>query len=117
MGKDIFQPRKVVDVGVGVGSSSVALLDLVYERCTLNEDNYGYEGIEWVHGIDPSQSMRDGAQRVLSSVLEAYQNDSMSEGTNTGTTRTPNKTRITFGEGLTGGTGRRDLSQSRGTSD
>ncbi len=40
---------------------------------------------------------------------------SMPEGTDTdtGSTRTPNKTRITFGQSLTGGTGRRDISQPR----
>jgi len=116
IGKETFQPRKVLDVGVGVGSSSAAILDLAFERCNLNEDEYGYGGVEWVHGIDPSQSMRDGAKLVLSSVLEGHQSDdSLSDG-DMAPKRTQSNTRITFGENLTG-TANRDISQSKGTFD
>jgi ribosomal protein RSM22 (predicted rRNA methylase) len=47
-----FQPKKVLDYGIGVGSSSAAAMDVFPE-------------IDWIHGIDCSRSMRDCATKVL----------------------------------------------------
>ena len=134
IGRENFQPKKVLDVGIGVGSSSAALLDHSFERFMRenvvkdddeNDDDeldlgmqpsYSYDGVEWVHGIDPSTSMRDGAKIVLESVIEGQQKEIL-EAENDGTlSRIPTKPRITFGEALSS-TPHRDISQSRGTYD
>lgn len=47
-----FKPKRVIDFGIGVGSASAAAIDI-------------YPDIEWIHGIDPSRSMRECAERVL----------------------------------------------------
>ena len=47
-----FKPKRVIDFGIGVGSASAAAIDIFPE-------------IEWIHGIDPSKSMRECAERVL----------------------------------------------------
>ena len=68
-----FRPKRVLDFGCGVGSSSAAALD-VFGVC--RNENTGATtsnstGIEWIHSIDASKSMRDATERVLSSVLQA----------------------------------------------
>eukprot|EP00547_Thalassionema_nitzschioides_P002185 CAMPEP_0194214718 /NCGR_PEP_ID=MMETSP0156-20130528/16056_1 /TAXON_ID=33649 /ORGANISM="Thalassionema nitzschioides, Strain L26-B" /LENGTH=562 /DNA_ID=CAMNT_0038943045 /DNA_START=118 /DNA_END=1803 /DNA_ORIENTATION=+ len=59
-----FQPKRILDFGVGVGSSSAAAMDI-------------FEGLEWVHGIDPSKSMRDCALLVLDGNGPRVTTDSM----------------------------------------
>ena len=81
LGKEVFQPKKLLDVGIGVGSSSAAALE-VFE--TIQDEDKIYNGIEWVHGIDPSQSMRDIANVTLKNVVGT-------EG---------NRTRVTLSETL-----------------
>jgi hypothetical protein len=68
LGKEVFQPRKVLDVGIGVGSSTAAALDVFGP---IEDGEKVYDGIEWVHGIDPSQSMRDVASAILKNILES----------------------------------------------
>lgn len=48
-----WQPQRVVDFGIGCGSASAAALDVFSQK------------IDWVHGVDPSQSMRDCAEHIL----------------------------------------------------
>jgi ribosomal protein RSM22 (predicted rRNA methylase) len=62
-----FRPKRVLDFGSGVGSSSAAALD-VFGVPRMQIDNHF--GIEWIHSIDASQSMRDATEGVLESVLE-----------------------------------------------
>ncbi|KAL3793208.1 hypothetical protein HJC23_000750 [Cyclotella cryptica] len=81
---DCFRPKRILDFGCGVGSSSAAALD-VFGVCRdgLDDENNNVVvaaaaaasgdhrgGIEWVHSIDVSQSMRDATESVLKSVLE-----------------------------------------------
>ena len=47
-----FHPKRILDFGIGVGSSSAAAIDV-------------FDGIEWIHGVDPSKSMRECAEQVL----------------------------------------------------
>lgn len=47
-----FQPKRVLDYGIGVGSASAAALDV-------------FDDIDWIHGIDSSTSMRDCAEKLL----------------------------------------------------
>ena len=133
LGKKTFQPRKVLDVGIGIGSSSAAVLDIAFERfmkentyCQKKNDNDDdddvmnkirrpddYDGVEWIHGVDPSVSMKDGAQRLLQSVIEGQQNEIRMDSKNT---RRLKNTRITYDEALSVAAGR-DISKSRGTYD
>ena len=62
-----FRPKRVLDFGCGVGSSSAAALDVFgIPRTAAGNQN----GIEWIHSIDASQSMRDATENILKSTLE-----------------------------------------------
>ena len=65
-----FRPRRVLDFGSGVGSSSAAALDVFGVPRNNNEESGSEHGIEWIHSIDASRSMRDATEHVLKSVLE-----------------------------------------------
>jgi len=67
--KGTFQPKRVLDFGSGVGSSSAAALDVFGVRRSGIENSN--EGIDWIHSIDASQSMREATEKVLKSVLES----------------------------------------------
>jgi ribosomal protein RSM22 (predicted rRNA methylase) len=56
IGPNLLKPQRVIDFGIGSGSASAAALD-VFE-----------DSVDWVHGIDPSQSMRDSADMVLKAI-------------------------------------------------
>jgi ribosomal protein RSM22 (predicted rRNA methylase) len=47
-----FVPKRVIDFGIGCGSASAAALDV-------------FETIEWIHGIEPSHSMRECSEKLL----------------------------------------------------
>ena len=72
LGPNRFQPKRVVDFGIGCGAASAAALD-------------AFPTIEWIHGIDPSQSMRDCAKLLIEDIVK---------------NRNPS-TRLTLGESLT----------------
>jgi ribosomal protein RSM22 (predicted rRNA methylase) len=57
LGPNRFQPKRVIDFGIGCGSASAAALD-------------AFKSIEWIHGIDPSQSMRDCAKLIIEDVVK-----------------------------------------------
>lgn len=61
LGRNNFQPRRVLDFGIGCGSASAAALD-----------QFG-ESIEWIHGIDPSHVMRQAAEQFLTSLTQDNQ--------------------------------------------
>jgi ribosomal protein RSM22 (predicted rRNA methylase) len=70
--KKTFQPKRVLDFGSGVASSSAAALDVFGVKRSGSEDNSATEGIEWIHSIDASKSMREVTEKVLKSVLERH---------------------------------------------
>jgi ribosomal protein RSM22 (predicted rRNA methylase) len=57
LGHDNFQPKRILDFGIGSGSASAAALEI-------------FDTVEWIHGIDPSQSMRDCSQRLIEGVSQ-----------------------------------------------
>ncbi|CAJ1954596.1 unnamed protein product [Cylindrotheca closterium] len=57
LGKENWQPQRVLDFGIGCGSSSVAALDL-------------FDSIDWIHGIEPSKAMRDCSQAIVEGVTK-----------------------------------------------
>jgi ribosomal protein RSM22 (predicted rRNA methylase) len=67
-----FQPKRVLDFGMGVGSSSAAVIDV-------------FDNIEWIHGVDPSNSMRDCAELILKNRGPRLTTDSMLSTKSTGT--------------------------------
>lgn len=57
IGPERYQPERVIDFGIGCGSASAAALHV-------------FDSIQWVHGIDPSRSMRDCAEQILKDVSQ-----------------------------------------------
>jgi ribosomal protein RSM22 (predicted rRNA methylase) len=57
LGPKMFQPKRIIDFGIGCGSASAAALDV-------------FDTVDWIHGVDPSRSMRDASERVLREVIE-----------------------------------------------
>ena len=57
LGPGSWEPKRVIDFGIGCGSSTVAALDL-------------FHNIEWIHGIDPSQLMRECSERLIEGLSE-----------------------------------------------
>jgi ribosomal protein RSM22 (predicted rRNA methylase) len=52
-----FEPKRVVDFGIGCGSASAAALDV-------------WSDIDWVHGTDSSATMREGSKALLDEYLK-----------------------------------------------
>ena len=61
LGPENLVPRRILDVGCGMGGASAAALDL-----------WGPDAVEWVHCVDPSRSMRDGCAEVLRGVIDGH---------------------------------------------
>ncbi len=53
-----WKPKKVLDFGMGCGSASAAAHDVFAES------------IDWIHGIDPSQTMRECAKVMLEEITK-----------------------------------------------
>ncbi len=70
--KKTFQPKRVLDFGSGIGSSAAAALDVFGVKRSGSEENPAADGIDWVHSIDASQSMREATEKVLKSILESH---------------------------------------------
>ena len=78
-----FKPRRVLDFGCGVGSSGAAALDVfgVSRQNSSSSDannnthggdkNTSHDGIEWIHSVDASQSMRETTDHILQSILQS----------------------------------------------
>lgn len=57
LGRNNWEPKRVLDFGIGCGSSSLAVLNQ-------------FESVEWVHGIDPSQAMRDCSKSMIEGMTQ-----------------------------------------------
>jgi ribosomal protein RSM22 (predicted rRNA methylase) len=117
LGKESFRPKRVIDVGIGAGSASAAALEFFGDGSGDNDSagkNGGYNGIEWIHGIDPSQSMRDASNMVLSSIIEGQgqgqQQQQQQQRQHSNNQRT--KTRLTFGDSILSSSHRNSSSSS-----
>ncbi len=75
-----FDPKRIIDAGIGCGAASAAVLDV-----------FGEKQIDWIHGIDPSKSQREAAEAILNKIIV--------ERTNTAATN--NTTRVTISETIT----------------
>ena len=90
-----FHPKKVIDFGCGCGSASAAAIN-VFQNSNDNGKN-----IEWVHGIDPSASQREAAQRILSAMKSNITSTSSDDVTLHQSSMLP---RITMGESISSDT-------------
>jgi ribosomal protein RSM22 (predicted rRNA methylase) len=61
-----FKPKRVLDFGMGCGSASAASLDVFPDS------------IEWIHGVDASQAMREGSQRLLDEFIQHSRGNTIS---------------------------------------
>lgn len=57
LGPNKWRPKRVIDFGIGCGSAAAAAMEV-------------WDDIEWVHGIDSSQAMREGAQLFLEDFIK-----------------------------------------------
>jgi ribosomal protein RSM22 (predicted rRNA methylase) len=100
--------RRVVDFGIGAGSASLAALDVFGVAATVNDggsksSGFSYDhsvggGIEWIHGIDASQTMQDAAREMLEGYCRHRSSSSQSsDGAATAPAPAP---RITFSSHL-----------------
>lgn len=62
LGADAFNPRRVIDFGIGCGSASAAALEV-------------WESVDWIHGIDSSLTMREVSRMLFDEMLK--QDDSV----------------------------------------
>jgi SAM-dependent methyltransferase len=90
IGISAFQPKRILDVGCGVGSASAAALEYFHQGRGIDR---GFQ-VQWIHAIDPSQSMRDAAQYILQDWIQHTHKPTTVESS----------TRITFGDSLTSST-------------
>jgi ribosomal protein RSM22 (predicted rRNA methylase) len=65
---DAWKPKHVVDFGIGCGSASLAAMDVWDGR-----------GVEWIHGIDPSETMREGTQAFFAAMANEPTDDNASQ--------------------------------------
>ena len=63
---DEVSPKRVLDFGIGCGGASAAALHV-------------FDDIEWIHGIDPSRSMRDCSERLLGAIKDRQQRVTLGE--------------------------------------
>jgi ribosomal protein RSM22 (predicted rRNA methylase) len=59
LGPKTFAPKRILDFGIGCGSASAAALDVLDKN-----------SIEWIHGIDPSQTMRDCSKNLIEGMTQ-----------------------------------------------
>lgn len=58
-----FKPKRVIDFGCGCGSASAAAMSVFQ-----NMDDNSSCALNWIHGIEPSRSQREAAERVLTAM-------------------------------------------------
>lgn len=63
LGSGYFRPKHVLDFGIGTGSASAAALNV-------------WSDIEWIHGVDASQTMRECASTMLSKLAQDEESQS-----------------------------------------
>ena len=84
LGGSAWKPRRVLDMGMGVGAATAACLDVMNAS--------GDSNIEWVHGIEPSLTMQQGTRIFLQEYVKQLQENDK-EKTTASSTSSP---RFTF---------------------
>jgi ribosomal protein RSM22 (predicted rRNA methylase) len=108
LGPNLWFPKHVLDVGMGIGSASAATLDFFFEMQQIQKEKQKhypykestYQGIEWIHGIEPSQSMKDAASILLKSVIDGHDEIRNDELEKTFDPLQRNKIRFTMDHGI-----------------
>jgi len=97
-------PKRVVDFGIGCGSASAAAVDVFGTNTTLH-DCGGGDGIEWIHGIDASRTMREGAKSFLDEYVAAVGSSEEGDDDESASRQQHNQTRITLAAHLSSSSG------------
>lgn len=69
---DSWKPQRIIDFGMGCGSASAAALDVFSNTSKDSGTATATTDIQWIHGIDPSQTMRKCAQEIFQEKLERH---------------------------------------------
>jgi ribosomal protein RSM22 (predicted rRNA methylase) len=89
-----FSPKRVLDFGIGTGSASAAALNIFPDS------------IEWIHGVDPSRTMRETTEYILKELIDSIQEDRADTDAVSadGTSTIPNQTRLSLSAHLSSST-------------
>jgi len=72
-----WQPKRILDFGIGCGSASAAAIDL-FGSSDANTSQLqsplplSSSAIEWIHGIDPSQTMRECSKKLIEEMTKGH---------------------------------------------
>ena len=96
-----WQPKRILDFGIGCGSASAAAIDFFGSSDNNSNSNNNSESpsspaIEWIHGIDPSQTMRECSKKLIEEMTRGH-----SSHDTTTKLSPPPPPRITFSNSLT----------------
>ena len=95
-----WRPKRVIDMGIGVGSASAAAMEV-----------FG-DDVEWVHGVDPSRCMRECAKEFLEEIMEQKE---QSSNDNNGSQQRVNPPRLTLTGSISADTESRKNNSSTST--
>ena len=121
-----WKPKRILDFGIGCGSASAAAIDLFGSSDNVCDNNSSSSSsIEWVHGIDPSKTMRECSKNLIEYMTKGYHHrvvtktDTSKDAINNETTPTPPPPpRVTFSNSLSSSDSNEgDDSSSPGTFD
>jgi hypothetical protein len=86
-----FRPRRILDMGIGCGSSSAAALRV-----------FGPQHIDWIHGVDISRSQREVSVKLLEQLVQQHHQAKLQEDEGNAAHHASNmlNTRITVGDSL-----------------
>ena len=104
-----WKPKRILDFGIGCGSASAAAIDLFGSGDNNSSASSSSSAIEWIHGIDPSQTMRECSKKLIEEMTKGHHNNRV---TNTTTPTPPPPPRITFSNSLTTSSSSSDDSSS-----
>ena len=99
-----WQPKRILDFGIGCGSASAAAIDL-FGSTNINsgQAQSSSSAIEWIHGIDPSQTMRECSKKLIEEMTRGHDHIAgPTESDNVQSSQIPPPPpRITFSNSLT----------------
>mmetsp|Transcript_22993 Transcript_22993/g.24468 ORF Transcript_22993/g.24468 Transcript_22993/m.24468 type:complete len:675 (+) Transcript_22993:131-2155(+) len=97
-GKEVsWTPKRILDFGIGCGSASAAAIDLFGSSDNGCDDPSS--AVEWIHGIDPSKTMRECSKNIIEGMTQGYHKRVRTE-VNNETATPPPPPRITFSNSL-----------------
>ena len=97
-----WKPKRILDFGIGCGSASAAAIDLFGSDDTATTNSKApSSAIEWVHGIDPSRTMRECSKKLIEDMTKGHNNHHHAPAEDSVDYTPPPTPRITFSNSLT----------------